>query len=193
MGSDVTGYRPVSAVAVMALVTGAVSALALVSPFFWIVPLLAIGLALAGLADVRRPGAEKAGRAAALVGLALAIGFGSQAASATATARWIGSARARAAAAAWLEAIHQDRLDDARGMCEADAREAVDKVAECGGSHVPRVIATAAGEEAGAWNVQATLGGCVVDVTLVATPSTWQGRTGERWMVVRGDVMPSAK
>lgn len=114
------GYRAVSGLAVAALVLGGLSSLALVSPLLWALPLLGVGLAVAALADVSREGAEKAGRAAALAGLALSVGFGAQAVTARFVARRIMADRARAVADAWLDAIRDGRLIDARGMVAPD-------------------------------------------------------------------------
>ena len=50
--SETTGYRPVSTLAIAALVLGVLSGLALVGPFFFVVPLVAVAVAVAALADV---------------------------------------------------------------------------------------------------------------------------------------------
>jgi hypothetical protein len=115
-----SGYRPVSGLAVAALVMGVLSALALTSPLLWGLPLLGVLLAVVALRDVSREGAEKAGRAAALAGLALAIGFGMQALTGRLVARWLMADRARAVTAAWLDAIRDGKLVEARGMVAPD-------------------------------------------------------------------------
>ncbi|RLS34210.1 MAG: hypothetical protein DWH79_05060 [Planctomycetota bacterium] len=126
---EVTGYRPVSALAILAAAAGAVSAVALASPLFWTVPLLAIGLAVVALRDVagaendsdpesvRLPGDRKLGRWWVLAGLALAIGFGAQAVTTHLVHRWISSDRAVAAARLWVETVLEDRLGDAAKSC----------------------------------------------------------------------------
>jgi hypothetical protein len=113
---EMIGYRPVSRLAVAAAVAGGLSSLALTTPLLWILPLVGVVLAVAGLADVARVGAEKAGRTAALVGLALSVGFGAQAMTTTAMSRWIMESRTKAAARAWLDAVREDRLADAGSM-----------------------------------------------------------------------------
>ena len=113
---DTINYRPVSKLAVAAAVVGALSSLALTTPLLWILPLLGVALAVAGLADVARSGAEKAGRAAALVGLALSVGFGAQAVTTSFVSRWIMESRTRAVVNAWLDALAENRLADARSM-----------------------------------------------------------------------------
>lgn len=116
---DETGgdYRPVSRLAVAALAAGVLAALALVSPIGWVIPLVAIGLAVAALADVNRPGAKKAGGWAAVAGLALAVGFGAQAVTAAVVSRWLVERRAAAVARHWIDAVRAGRLADAMSVC----------------------------------------------------------------------------
>lgn len=185
-------YRPVSRLAVATAAIGGVSALALVSPVFWVLPLVGIGIAIAALRDVEREGATKAGRLLALAGLALSIGFGAQAVTAKLTVRSIAAARAEAAATLWLATIRADRLDDARSMCAADAAAAVDTVAACGAGEPAAVRCEGAGELEGSWLVRANVGSCVVAITLEPTIAAWQGRASERWLVTRAEaVRPS--
>ncbi len=117
---DQSEYRPLSTLAVWAVVAGAASALALTTPILWVVPMLSIGLVAAALADTR-PGSLKTGRGLALAGLALAVGFGSQAVVSTVVRRGIASARAVAAASGWVDAIRNGRLEDAHRMCSPAA------------------------------------------------------------------------
>jgi hypothetical protein len=190
---EVPGYLPVSRLAVAAAALGGVSALALASPVFWVVPLVAIGIAVAALRDVARPEAPKAGRLAAIAGLALAVGFGAQALAAKATARSITAARAGTAARLWLDAIYEQRLSDARSMCSFDSAGVVDAVAACGASDRASVIGTAAGEREGTLLVRANMAACTIEIVLEPLPAEWQGRPGERWMVTKADVVrPSA-
>lgn len=196
--NEAVPYRPVSPLAVAALVAGGFSALALAGPFFWAVPLVAAGLGCAALADVGREGSPKAGRLAALAGLALAVGFGSQAVTATLTSRWIGAERARAAAVLWLDAIRQERLADARSMCHSTAADLVAAVtAACEGVPSPEVRTIGPCEDRpAAWEVLARLGPCGsagwVTVRLVLAPevSSQQGRVFERWTVVSCEPAP---
>lgn len=110
------GYLPVSRVAVAAAAMGVLSSLALATPMLWILPLVGIALAVTALADVARPGAEKAGRLAALAGLALSVGFGMQAVTSAVVSRRIAESRAEAVVHAWLDALGEHRLSDARSM-----------------------------------------------------------------------------
>lgn len=185
---DETGgdYRPVSRLAVAALAAGVLAAAALVSPIGWVIPLVAIGLAIAALADVNRPGAQKAGGWAAVAGLALAVGFGAQAVTAAVVSRWLVERRAAAVARHWIDAVRAGRLADAMSVCEPRAlpggeppplsaaaapagkdREAafaalaaVHGLAACG-PEPPRVTAIEpAAETEGGWVVVASLAPC---------------------------------
>lgn len=196
-----SSYRPVSGLAVASLVAGVLSAAALVNPFFWVVPLLAIGLACLGLADVSRAGAEKAGRIAALAGLALAIGFGAQAVSSTAAKRWIASARAESAAEVWIEALRDGRVDDARAMCISDAVPKLDDLAQqmAGCGPAGRSVASVVGRgEANpdTWRVRAMVEPCEtgsleVIIELAASSVARQEGPVEQWMVV--NAAPAAR
>ena len=132
---ETSGYRPVSRLAVAALVAGAASSLALTTPLLWILPLVGVAVAAAALADVARPGAEKAGRAAALAGLALAIGFGVQAVSSKAVAHWLTRGRVVAVTNAWLDAVAEGRLADARSMLGPDVLPPADPFGHGGAAH----------------------------------------------------------
>lgn len=188
---DVAGYRPMSALAVAAAALGVASTLALVGPAFWVLPLVGTAVSWAALRDVARPGAPKAGRLAALTGLALALGCGTQAVSTSATAEWLARGRTTAAARFWLEAITAGRLDDARSMCAANAGFVVDRVAECAGTAPPVVRFHGRDPETGGRVVRAIVGDCGFDVVLDAMPR--QDGGAEQFSVVRCDaVTPSA-
>lgn len=198
MSTELPGYRPVSGLAVAAVAAGAVAALAVASPFFWFLPLVGIGLACLGLADVRRPGAEKAGRAAALVGLALSVGFGAQALSAAAAARYIAASRAVAATRFWLDALREGREGDATSVSLPEAMAAAGILAAtmsspdaaCGltvrsaGSSavVPHGIVVEA-----TISCRGPVGQRTMRVHVVPETTTHQGRPVERWMVARCD------
>lgn len=126
-GSDVVpGYRPVSVLAVIALLAGILSGVAVFAPALLVVPLIASALAVVALRDVSprgdgderaEGGDRKAGRWWALAGLALAVGFGVQSVATTLTQRSVAFRRAEAAAAMFLEMVREDRLGDAVKTC----------------------------------------------------------------------------
>lgn len=183
---ELPSYRPVSALAVIACIGGVCSAAALVAPVLWMVPLIGVALSVAALADVARPPAGKAGRLAALGGLALSLGFGAQAATTAATSRWVTAGRAEAAARYWLDAVCAGRLSDARSMAmgegdgdEARAADAVDEaLGECGVARV-EVRCLGPADAAESWRVRAT--GRDADLELVLARRVRRGM--ERWHV----------
>jgi hypothetical protein len=207
-------YRPVSPLAVAALVAGCCSALALVTRFAWALPLVGTALACAALADVARPEARKAGRLAALAALALSLGFGAQAVSALLVDRWIMAGRAKAAAQTWIDAVREGRTAEALGLCtptvlpvsslpagveheEAEADRltrfaelpAVKTVAGCGATRPLLTQAAAAGTDDGTWTVQADLAACASPGTtlrIAVVPRKVQGTSGtvEQWRIV---------
>jgi hypothetical protein len=118
---DASGYRPVSGLAVAAFAAGCGSAIVLFTTLAAVLPLVAIALAIAALADLRRAEGRRAGRLAALAGLALAIGFTTQAVAGAAVERWIAARRATATAEAWIEAVREGEFNQAIGMCSGGA------------------------------------------------------------------------
>ena len=114
-------YRPVSMLAVFALVAGCGSALALTTQILWGLPVLAVGLAIAGIRDTAAGDSRKAGRGLALVGLALAVGFGCQAVSTAAGQYWIGQQRAVETVSRWQETIRRGDWLAAREFCTPSA------------------------------------------------------------------------
>lgn len=186
---DLSGYRPVSRLAIVALALGVVSALSLVSPFFLVVPLVALAVAVVALADVERDGAEKAGRLAALAGLALATGFATQAVAAGVVARSIASSRAGAVAELFFTAVREGRVADAEAMCQPEARAAVARLAACAGRSECRKAV--AGDDPGTWVVRivpADPGGCTARIVLAPELAEQQRRSFERWLVMACEV-----
>lgn len=187
--AEPAGYRPVSSLALAALVVGALSALALVSPFFFVVPLVAVALAMAALADVARDGATKAGRLAAVAGLALAIGFGAQALTSAAVARLIAAGRAMAAAEIFTRAVRERRQADAEAMCGPEAHEKIAALMGCLGDGA--ATRSRAGEEPGTWVVEIVpvgQSGCAARLVLAPMTTVQQGRSIERWLVTSCDI-----
>lgn len=189
--ADPTGYRPVSPLAVAAALLGVAATLALVSPLFWVVPIVAGAVSAAALVDVGRRDAPKAGRLAALAGLALAIGCGAQAVAGAAAAEWLARGRAVSAVTFWLDTIAAGRLDEARSMCVPDAAAAVDRVAGCGPAAPLRPRFQGRHPDLGDRVVRATVGTCAFDVLI---RSGERGTGPERFQVAGCDaVMPTAR
>jgi hypothetical protein len=184
-----TGYRPVSSLAIAALVLGVLSGLALVSPFFYVVPLVAVAVAVTAFADVGRAGAAKAGRLAALAGLALAAGFGTQAVTSGVVTGSIAADRARAAAEIFVQAVREGRQADAEAMCGPEARTKIAALAACLGDTAR--LRARPGDEAGTWVVEvasAAESGCVARLVLAPALSVQQGGVIERWLVTSCEV-----
>ncbi len=211
---EMAGYRPVSPLAVATLVAGAASALVLVTPLAAMIPLVALALAVAALADLRRAEGKRAGRPLALIGLALAVGFAAQAFTAGVIDSWIARNRAAAAADAWIDAVREERLTDAMSICgpgafslphavtmaaeppTPDVREAafraVPAVAAVMGCAAVRPVVTdiSRPRDGGlAWMVTADLSGCggtAESLRIIVEPRSETGPRGtlERWLVV---------
>lgn len=208
---DVAGYRPVSSLAVAAFVAGCGSALVLFTSLAAVVPLVAIVMAVAALADLRRSEGRRAGRLAALAGLALAIGFTTQALAGAAVGRWIAARRASATAEAWIDAVRKGEFNEAIGLCSGSALPPAGRgdpfapptgeaerlaafselppvaaVAVCGAARPAVVVERDPALEAG-WVARADLAACGSDqrLTLRIEPlASLRGRTPiERWLV----------
>jgi len=204
------GYRPMSGLAVAAAVIGMLSCLAIATPLLWILPLLGIALSIAGLADVARAGAEKAGHAAALIGLALSIGFGAQAVTSAVVSRRITESRVKAVASMWLDALRENRLADAQSMISAHllpppaADEpaigflpAVMAIRACGDAASRAVWTTGHDEQEGEqWGARVRLSPCAdggaVEVRLQVEPAIVNepAQRVERWTISKIDLGP---
>lgn len=114
---DNGSYRSISGLAVAAAAAGVLSAGCLVSPVAWVVPPVAIALAVAALREIGREGSVKVGRIPAVLGLALAVGFGTQSVSYRAVNDWFVRMRAATAAREFVRAARESRFAEARDMC----------------------------------------------------------------------------
>lgn len=204
MEQAASDYRPVSRLAVLAAALGGLSALAVVSPVCWVLPLIAGGVSLAALADIRRGGSRKAGGLAAVAGLGLAVGFGGQAAGDAVATRWLVTRRAAATARYWIDAVRAGRLGDALSVCGPRAGgiptgvaaetarsfgglAAVRALADCGPAVAP-VITTVAAAEDGGWIVRAALAACgrsgeTLRIAVVPETVPRPGGSVDRWLV----------
>ena len=110
-------YRPISTLAVLALIAGCSSFLALISQILWVIPILAGGLSLAAIRDTSIGKSHKAGRGLALIGLALSVGFGAQSFSVFSVNAWIDHSRARETVLRWHQAIRDGEWEVVLGFC----------------------------------------------------------------------------
>jgi len=110
-------YRPISTLAVLALVAGCCSVFSLVSQVLWVIPILAGGLSIAAIRDTTVGTSHKVGRGIALIGLALSVGFGAQSFSTFSVNAWIDHSRAGETVLQWHQAIRAGEWDVVHGFC----------------------------------------------------------------------------
>lgn len=210
------GYQPVSGLAVAALVAGCCSVLVLITSLAAVVPLVAVAMAVAALADLRRAEGRKVGRLAALAGLALAIGFTAQAIAGGVVEHWIAGRRAEATARVWIDAVRQARFTEAvsctnpvalpaperdpaaRPPSEADLmtafqqRPAVAALAACGDARLAVRVERDAAVETG-WVARVPLDGCGREgeslILRIAPRAAMRGGgLTDRWLVTGFDL-----
>ena len=114
---DDEDYRPISTLAVLSLVAGCSSVLALINQILWVVPLLAVSLSIAAIRDTSTQGSQKSGRGIALIGLALSVGFGVQSFAVFSGNTLIDRSRARETVSRWHRVIRAGDWDMAYGFC----------------------------------------------------------------------------
>ena len=114
---DTDDYRPISTLAVLSLIAGCSSVLALISQILWVIPLLAVGVSIAAIRDTSVQGSQKSGRGVALIGLALSVGFGVQSFTVFSGNTLIDRSRARETVSRWHRVIRAGDWDMAYGFC----------------------------------------------------------------------------
>jgi hypothetical protein len=110
------GYRGVSVTAVLALILGVASILALVHPLLWVVPPVAVVVALIAIRAIDAPDSNLTGRSLALVGLAIALVFGLWAPSRAITRQAKLFSQARVYADEWFELVRAGKLHEAHQL-----------------------------------------------------------------------------
>ena len=106
-------YSSVSALAIISLLFGLASPLCLVSRFFLIIPLLGAAFSLLALVRIAGSGGALAGRAAAVIGLAMCVVFGVAEVSRGAITRYLRTSKAENVAREWLETLASGNVDGA--------------------------------------------------------------------------------
>lgn len=103
--AETAQYRPVSKLAVAALVVGLLAPLAVIEPMLYLIPLA--GILVGGLAlwQIARSDRTLLGRKAALAGLVLSVGLAAAAPGHWITYRWLLRREARQFAAAWFDLL----------------------------------------------------------------------------------------
>jgi len=118
----VDGYRPVSGMAVAAVVMGVLSIAAWFHPGFWFVPVLGVVLAVVALRQLAQPDSILIGRTAAIVGLGLSLFLAALAPTESVTRTWIKNRRAEHVAARWADAVLEGKILDAHSLLMPFAR-----------------------------------------------------------------------
>ncbi|RIK74312.1 MAG: hypothetical protein DCC67_16720 [Planctomycetota bacterium] len=114
-------YRQVSPAAVVALVLGVGSLVALVGPAFFLVPVAAVGVALLALGRIRRSGGALAGEGLARLAIALAIACTAAALVRQSVRDNLMQRQAVQTAQEWLDRLAKGRIKDARDLLTGDA------------------------------------------------------------------------
>ncbi len=101
--AEIGRYRALSASAVVSLIFGLLSPLAIVDWLLWIIPLLGMVFGLRALWCIAQRAPELAGRRAAVLGLLLSVLFGAMGVTDKFAHRWMLHREARQFAEAWLQ------------------------------------------------------------------------------------------
>jgi hypothetical protein len=108
--SEVADYRSVSRLAVISILLGITSALALVHPVLWAVPVLAVCVALMALRQIERASGTLSGRTLAIVGMTAAVLFGVCAVSKFYGERYLLWRNGKQAADRWVEMMQRGQF-----------------------------------------------------------------------------------
>jgi hypothetical protein len=100
--ASIAQYRPLSGLAVAALIVALAAPLALLSPLLWVLPALGIVLSAAALWRIARGGSAMIGRKAAMFGLALSVVMAAAAPADALAYRWLLHREARRLAECWF-------------------------------------------------------------------------------------------
>jgi hypothetical protein len=111
--ADIAQYRVLSVSAVLSLLLGVSSALGLVSPLFWIVPVAGVALGLLALGRIARNAPALTGRKAAILGLFLSVLFGASGVMDWCSYRWMLRTEARRFAGTWFQLLADDEPEKA--------------------------------------------------------------------------------
>jgi len=108
--AETAEYRPLSGLAVSALIAGLLSLLAFFSPFLWVIPALAVILGVWAELSIRRQDPPRLGRTAARIGTALGLFLLGAAPAQWFTHRALVDAEARRFGQTWLELVRSGDL-----------------------------------------------------------------------------------
>jgi hypothetical protein len=117
---DAARYSQVSPAAVMALLLGLASPLALVGPLFFFIPLAAVGVALLALGKIRRSEAALTGTTLARLAIGLALLFTSAALVRSSVRDELLKRQAAETGRRWLGLLADGRIEEARSLLTGD-------------------------------------------------------------------------
>lgn len=110
---QVENYRPLSGLAVTAILLGLLSPLGIVGQYALVLPILGTVVSVAALRRIRASEGELSGRRLALAGLTLSLFFGAWATTQLVGRRWLLSHEARRFCDQWLQLVQEDRTREA--------------------------------------------------------------------------------
>jgi hypothetical protein len=112
----VAGYRGISVLAIIALLLGVASALALAHPLLWVLPPATLVVGALALRAIHAEGSTVTGRKFAILGMLLAMVFGAWAPAKILTRQAKVYAQARVFAEQWLELVRSGDLHQAHQL-----------------------------------------------------------------------------
>jgi len=125
--ADAVQYRAVSGLAVLGLLAGLVSLLALASPLLWALAIVAVLVNLAALKRIQANAPALLGRKAALAGLAMSVFAFSAAPADWVVYRWLVRQEARQVAAQWFDFLRANQPQKAHQLSvDPTARDPLD-------------------------------------------------------------------
>ena len=119
---DLPSYRALSALAVIAVILGLASALAILSPALWILPLAALVVAVVALRRIATADPPMVGRKAALLGLFLGVFWGVAGVTTHFSQQWIVRTQAQAVAQQWFQYMLRGQTPQAHQLTLAPGR-----------------------------------------------------------------------
>ena len=113
---DLIHYRSVSRAAMLALLLGLLSSLALVNTLLWALPVVAIAVSLLAMRNLSTHSTELVGRSAAIVGLAAAIFFGAWAPARDISRSWLLQSQAKPLTDEFIDLFLSGKLHEAHQL-----------------------------------------------------------------------------
>ena len=110
---ELAQYRPISPLAIIALLVGLASGIAIFHNLLWLVPLIGVVLSAVALKQTAPPDAIATGRTAAIIGLALSVLFGVMAITTTVIEKRLVDKQAVEFASGWLNIARSGNLPQA--------------------------------------------------------------------------------